>query len=521
MPLQRSTDLIQASVYKEVVDQLPKEVKEYLCYLENGRLLVSKTHAFKPEVTGLVARLKRLNMPCNVEHVDLSVITETNADLSGNVTGEAASDMQRQARRIFDKAVSLRASDIHIRNTRLKNTAILMRIDGDLETVEEHSFAKGHQLCSTIYQAMTDISDPTFEPLSHQDARISDRNNLPSGVDGIRVATTPQVGGYIMVLRLLYNDSVEDFDLALLGYAPNQVLTVDAMKRRPNGVNIIAGPTGAGKSTTLQRALGGIIKETNGRKHVITVEDPPEYPIPGAVQTPVTNVDGREERSRAFEDSIRAAMRLDPDIIMIGEIRDTPSARLAMQAAMTGHQVWTTLHANNALAIIDRLFDLDVPMAMLTDPSVVTGLTCQRLVKRLCPECKTPLTDVLDRYSAADIQRVSHAVDIATAYVTGTGCDHCRQTGTSGRTVVAETIATDARLMALLRAGDRDGAKTYWLNEQGGTTMLGHAIRLVEQGEIDPFKAEDIVGPLNMESLVGQILPSAVTTGKRLELVNE
>jgi type II secretory ATPase GspE/PulE/Tfp pilus assembly ATPase PilB-like protein len=484
------------------VDQLSKGAREYLLYLEDGRLLISKTHQFKPEVTGFIARLKRLNMPYLPHYVELSVLMEMQESLGGKVgEQQATSDMQRQAKRIFDKAVVLRASDIHIRNTRQKKTSILMRVHGDLEHVEEHTYEWGDQLCATIYQAMTDISDSTFEPLSHQDARISDKIRLPTGVDGIRVATTPQVDGYVMVLRLLYNDTVESFDLSLLGYLPDQITAVNLMKRRPTGINIIAGPTGSGKSTTLQRVLGAIIKETAGRKHVITVEDPPEYPIPGAVQTPVTNADTSEERSRAFQASIRAAMRLDPDIIMIGEIRDTPSAKLAIQAAMTGHQVWSTLHANNAFAILDRLLDLEVPLEMLTDHSIITGLTCQRLVKLLCPKCKVPLIDAMDRYSETEMRRIKSVVDLSTVFVIGEGCEHCRKSGTVGRTVVAETITTDARLMTFIRNRDRIGAMEYWKRDQYGQTMLGHAIQIVKDGLTDPFSAEDVVGPLNMDAI--------------------
>jgi len=500
LPMRRQSDPAPGASYKDVVAGLSKEVLEYLRYLEDGRLLISKTHRFKPEVTGFIARLKRLNMPFVPHYVELSVLMDLHDDENSDTTQRAATDMQRHARRVFEKAVLMRASDIHIRNDRQKSTVILMRVHGDLELVEEHPFDWGDQLCATIYQAMTDISDATFETMSHQDARISDRAKLPQGVDGIRVATTPQVNGYAMVLRLLYNDTVESFDLALLGYMRSQVSAVNLMKRRPTGINIIAGPTGSGKSTTLQRVLGSIIKETAGRKHVITVEDPPEYSIPGAVQTPVSNANTIEERSVQFQLAIRAAMRLDPDVIMIGEIRDTPSARLAVQAAMTGHQVWTTLHANGAFAIIDRLLDLDVPLENLTDHSIITGLTCQRLVKVLCPKCKVPLLDALDRYSDSDLRRIKSVVDVSNVFVTGMGCDHpdCRH-GSVGRTVVAETVITDASLMKFIRARDRIGAQEYWQRDQGGKTMLAHAIETVKQGLIDPFAAEDTVGPLNMD----------------------
>lgn len=488
-----------AAAYKDVLDQLSDEVQHYLCYQEDGRLLISKTHRFHPLVTSFQGRLKRLNMPFYPQYVELSVISQMRESIDSAANDRDASDMQRYAKTLFDKAVKLRASDIHIRCSKVTKTSIHMRIHGDVEFVEEHPYEWGNQLCTTIYQAMADVSDSSFEPLSRQDARIADRAKIPSGLDGIRIATTPQVDGYVMVLRMLYNDTVASFDLGLLGYLKEQCNAVELMKRRPTGINIIAGPTGSGKSTTLQRVLGSIIKDTGGRKHVITVEDPPEYPIPGAVQTPVTNADTEEARSQAFQASIKASMRLDPDVIMIGEIRDAPSATLAVRAAMTGHQVWSTVHSNSAFGVIDRLMDLGVPLEMLTDHTIITGLTCQRLVKVLCPECKKPFREVTDRYSESDVNRVMSVVDIEHVYVVGEGCEHCRNTGTVGRTVVAETVITDATMMVHIRNRDRIKAMEYWKRDQQGRTMLAHAIENIRNGLVDPFAAENAVGPLNMD----------------------
>lgn len=474
------------------------ELREILCYMDDGRLLISKSHKFNPHVHGFIGRLNRMGRPYQILHVDLSVIAKAYAGVASENNHRTASDMQRTAKLLFEKAVELRASDIHMRISKRDKTRIFFRVHNDIEFVEEHPFDYGDQLCSTIYQAMADVSDSTFEPLSRQDARIADQSKIPIKLDGIRIATSPQVDGYIMVLRLLYNDALDTTDLSALGYNDVQRDAITFMKRRPTGVNIIGGPTGSGKSTTLQRILASVIKESEGRKHIITVEDPPEYPIPGAVQTPVTNADSEEERSRAFQQAIKAAMRLDPDVIMIGEVRDTPSAKLAVQAAMTGHQVWTTVHANSAFSIIDRLVDLGVPMQMVADPSIITGLVCQRLLKVLCPNCKKPFTDAMDRYSEKDVRRIMGVVRVDNAFVRGDGCENCRKSGTVGRTVVAETIVTDERLMSFIRKQDRIGAIDYWRHYQSGLTMLDHAVEKINEGIVDPFQAEDVVGPLSM-----------------------
>jgi general secretion pathway protein E len=470
------------------------EMRNMFAYLEDGRLLVAKTYAFNPHVRGFISRLQHLGREFQVHHTDLAVVREC---YEGGEKGEEHSDMQRAAAMLFSRAVKSRASDIHIRVSDRHNTRIFFRIHNDLEFIEEHPFQYGDQLCTTIFQAMADVSDSTFEKLSPQDARISDKSKIPNSLDGIRVATSPQVGGYIMVLRLLYNDTSDNIDLASLGYADEQTLAVEYMKKRPTGVIIIAGPTGSGKSTTLQRVLSAIIRDSMGRKHIITVEDPPEYPIPGAVQTPVTNADTEEQRSREYQKAIKAAMRLDPDIIMLSEVRDNPTARLVVQAAMTGHQVWTTVHANGALAIIDRFQDLGVPRELLSDPTVIAGLVCQRLVKVLCPSCKKPLMEHLNDFKPDDVRRIMSAIDIKNAHVLGDGCEQCNGSGTIGRTVISESIVTDNTLMKFIRSGDKIGAHDYVRREQGVKTMLEHAIQKINEGIIDPFQAEDVVGALN------------------------
>lgn len=471
------------------------DLRNMLAFLDDGTLLIVKNEIFNPHVVGFKARLSHSGRAFTLKTVDFQTVADC---YKGESTQEERSDVQRFASQLFAKAVDERASDIHIRISKKDNTKILFRVHNDLREVDQRSYKFGDQLCTAIFQTMTDISDSTFEVMSRQDARISDKNRLPAKVDGIRIATSPQVDGYIMVLRLLYNDTTEDLRLSTLGYAPAAVDAVEYMKRRPTGVMIIAGPTGSGKSTTLQRVLGSVIAETGGRKHIITVEDPPEYPIPGAVQTPVANTETEEERSRAYQAAIKAAMRLDPDIIMLSEVRDNPTARLVIQAAMTGHQVWTTVHANSGLAIIDRLRDLGVAMELLTDPTIVGGLICQRLVKVLCPECKEPLAEHLSEYDEKDVRRAMTMLNLSGVYRRNkSGCQSCGGSGTKGRTVVCETIVTDNKLMSFIRSGDRIASIDYVRREQGTQSMLDHAIEKINAGLVDPFEAEDVVGQLN------------------------
>lgn len=473
------------------------ELRGMLALREDGELFIARAYLFNAHVRGFQARLTQQGFNFRIVETDLNVVQQMYRTVF--TSDEAAhTDMQKASIELFSRAVKRRASDIHIRVSKRQNTRIYFRVHNDLEFIEEHSYDYGNKLCSTIYQAMADVSDATFEENARQDARISEREKIPEELDGIRIATTPQVDGFLFVLRLLYNDSAEDLDLRKLGFSNAHIDAIEYMKRRPTGVIIIAGPTGSGKSTTLQRVLGSIISETKGKKHIITVEDPPEYPIPGAVQTPVTNAETEEERSKEYQKAIKAAMRLDPDIIMLSEVRDLPTSKLTIQAAMTGHQVWTTVHSNTGLGTFDRFRDLGVELDLMTDPTVVAGVICQRLVKTLCPHCKKKLIDQKDRYEKKHLERLMEVkLTLDNVYVQGDGCDKCANTGVQGRTVVAETIVTDNTLMKHIRNTDRMGAINYVYKDNGNKTMLQHAIEKIDAGLVDPFLAEDVVGPLN------------------------
>ena len=173
---------------------------------------------------------------------------------------------------------------------------------------------------------------------------------------------------------------------------------------------------------------------------------------------------------------------------------------------MTGHQVWTTLHANGALAIADRLLDLGVAPILLSDPSVVAGLICQRLIKTLCPHCKRPMSEHAHELEQSAVDRFARVLDFRDVYLLGHGCDHCRGTGTKGRTVIAEVIPTDENLMAMIRSNDRVSALRYVHRELGITSMHEHAIAKVRAGLVDPFEAEGVVGLLagNTAELMGR-----------------
>jgi type II secretory ATPase GspE/PulE/Tfp pilus assembly ATPase PilB-like protein len=477
------------------------EERKFVCLLSDGQLLVAQGQSMNPFVLSYRARLQHLDQRCREVPVPIEAISRRYQQLARGQADLDHTKMQHGAKDLLAAACEAKASDIHIRVKRL-GAEVYFRIHNDLERIGGYTREYGERLLATLYGAMTSVSDNAYKPTERQDASIADRDKLPERLIGVRIATTPTSEGSLMVMRLLYNDAGESTELAQLGFGADHAAALQALAESPTGMNLISGPAGSGKSTTLQRVLLGQVAQHAGGLHVITVEDPVEYPIPGAVQTPVTNAGSEDERARLFSQAIVNAMRLDPDTIMIGEIRDRASAQSALRAAMTGHQVWSTVHANSAIGIVDRLEDIGLPLRMVADPSIITGLISQRLVKLLCPHCKQRLGSApARRLPPALAARVRVALGDGGEHVcvAGPGCGRCHGRGTAGRSVLAEVIVPDERFFALLRDGEKTAAVRHWLTELGGRTMTEHAIEKVREGLVDPAMAERAVGWLQTQ----------------------
>lgn len=414
------------------------------------------------------------------------------------------------ALKLLVKAHEMEASDIHITNHG-HYAQIDFRCLGMLQAYERSlpgEFAA--RVSSVLYQTMGTQTGSSYTPSKRQDGRIANRDFLPEGVFSVRIHTEPIQSaaakdgqGTFMALRLLYDAThatgTLDSRLAALGFLPEQRGIFERLSER-SGLVVISGPTGHGKTTLLSHTLEAMAEQWPQRNHM-SIEDPPEYPLRGVKQIMVSSreLESDDERDAAYTAAIAGAMRSDMDTGMIGEIRYRSAAQAAINAALTGHGIWTTIHASNALAIIPRFTELGIDRRSLCNPNVLSGLSYQRLLPRLCPRCKVRLVDLSEEEARknlpmATIQRATRLADPGRIYVRGEGCPECSHRGLKGQSVAAEVIDLDATLLHYLREDQHTAAYRYWKEEQHGITHVAHALKLIEDGEVDPYLAEIRLG---------------------------
>jgi len=472
----------------------------------DGRIFVTNTTRFDPDVENLLGKLKRVNFKYSLLMVDAGMISRAYSGVEKKKQFEP-SEMQTMATDIFKKAAASYASDIHIEVYTEEKTDVLFRVYGDVAIYDSFSGAQGKQLVQAIYQAMTSSSDSTFDISKKQDGKISDPKYLPDNIVSIRISTGPMLGGTTCALRLMYkvNETSAQKGVDTIGLHPSQIASIRRLKSRPFGVIIVSGPTGSGKSTTLSKLLAQIIEEAGRSKRVFTVEDPVELPIPGAVQTSITNANSNAERAEAFSEAIRLALRQDPDIIMVSEVRDIEAGGLVFECALTGHITYTTIHANSAFHIPVRLQDMGIEPFLVYDESIFIGGIAQRLVPTLCPDCKRELSKEEGKLEETDVYRFQSAFqqNYDKVYIRNkAGCaslseghkknPKCRG-GSIGRTAIGEVVEMTSQLMAEFQKNGRHAARQMFI-KQGGLTLMEHARSKVMSGHVDPFDAEVEVG---------------------------
>jgi general secretion pathway protein E len=286
----------------------------------------------------------------------------------------------------------------------------------------------------------------------------------------LRISTVPTMYGESVVMRLLHRDDVA-LNFSALGFSPELESKILNILAQPHGILLVTGPTGSGKSTTLYAALMHL--NTPERK-ILTVEDPVEYNIEGINQMQV-----KPQIGLTFANALRSIVRQDPDVIMIGEMRDEETAAIAVQSALTGHLVLSTLHTNDAAGSITRLMDMGVEDYLLT--STVNAVLAQRLVRTLCHHCReayTPLDDVVSRW---DLQR--YAGDSPVTLYRAVGCEHCGHTGYSGRNAIVELLVMTDQIKKLILKHSDAGKISRVAAESGMHTLLDDGLRKAVAGK--------------------------------------
>lgn len=482
------------------------DTRRLLALFSDGSFLVSETHKFDGRVLSfeVLARKKKLmiSKPVYVSQNELNAIYNYGERNSVDIESDedlASLQMQKDFISVIVRAAEKKVSDIHV--VVADSTQIMFRINGMMSIEMEYNKDWGESFVRAAF-ASADISDSNYAQNEFQAAQklgstplrgSKGKLMLPHNVLAIRLQFNPiAFGSQYLVMRLLYADENPNGtgDLSSLGLTEYEENLFFRLRSVPTGVSIVSGPTGSGKSTTLQRNMIKLLQEKNYEINLITVEDPPEYPIPGARQMPVTNANTEEEKDEQFTKALSAALRSDPDVMMVGEVRSLSAAQLTFKGALSGHGMWTTLHANSAPAIIPRLRDMGVETFKLGDPELVKGLIGQRLFRKLCPHCRVSVKDQLNLPSVQRLRTALGDFGVENTYIRGPGCKFCDGSGIKGRMSIQEIILPDATFLELIIKGETRKAIDYWTSDLGGRTMKDAAIERMVKGYIDLDEVE-------------------------------
>ena len=395
------------------------------------------------------------------QDLDLSRLLQDIPQVEDLLESQNDAPLIRLINALFTQALRDGASDIHIDPFEARSV-VRLRIDGMLHDLIEPARALHAAIVSRVkIMAQLDIAEKRLP----QDGRITLR--VAGKPIDVRVSTIPTGHGERVVLRLLDKQAAR-LDLSRLGMDEATLAQIDKLIREPHGIILVTGPTGSGKTTTLYAALSRLDAKS---LNIMTVEDPIEYDLDGISQTPINT---RIEMT--FARALRTILRQDPDVIMIGEIRDVETAQIAVQASLTGHLVFATLHTNDAVSAVTRLVDMGVEPFLLA--SSLIGVVAQRLVRCLCPDCRKPFAA-----EAAQLKAWGFA-PLQGTYYTAQGCSECSHTGYRGRTGIYEYLTVDDGLRRLIH--DRASEQTIRSHAlaQGMRSLRDDGMRWAAQGAI-------------------------------------
>lgn len=424
---------------------------------------------------------------------------------------------QTSATRLLDQilgeAVAQRASDIHIQMRR-RHADVIVRVNGELTQQRQISTAEAESVVRAAYaQADVDsrMGKPQFNPRLYQDAALTRSVSVNGRFQEVKIrwASGPVwPDTFDVSLRLLTTGQAGRVKgLGELGFQPGQVDALTTAVKKPSGVILLCGTTGAGKTTTLATLSDMWLRRYKGRRLLRTIEDPPEIEIPRARQMPVSRNErgGREE---GFHQALRAAMRMDPDALVLGEVRDETTANLLQQAVQTGHKVLTTVHAGTVFAGLSRLITLGVSRENVASDGFINAIVHQTLVQQVCRYCSKPLVSVagdIDPSLLHDVEQLL-AGDLAGARVRGDGCEHCSR-GVSGRQAVASILVPDAMMLDMLRLGHDAQARLHWMS--GSVASHGPTQAISEIQQAGELIRAGLVCPIDADLVFGRLVESA------------
>ncbi|WP_109301629.1 GspE/PulE family protein [Aquimarina sp. AU474] len=419
---------------------------------------------FKTDSSSIKSLQKELSIILNQ---NIILISETSDNLQSYLTLNYRKVNAKQEQlhyednflqKLIATAKDFGSSDIHMEPYE-KFCRVRFRLDGKLKEMYTITKKEFPQLVNQIkIQSGLDISQKRLA----QDGRITFKNG--SEEFDIRVSTMPTLYGEKIVLRLLNRDT-QEVQLDDLGFTEKELELYREAVRKPQGIILISGPTGSGKTTTLYATLKELNKEVS---NILTIEDPIEYTLEG-----VNQVQLREDIDFDFPAALRAFLRQDPDVIMVGEIRDDKTANMAIKAALTGHLVLSTIHTNSAWATISRLVDMNVPSFLLA--STLTMSIAQRLVRKLCPHCKQEKDSEIE-----DFPLGFEIPETLKKHYVAIGCNNCYQTGYLGRKAIYEILPITKELETTIRHNELQ--IDNYIVSQNIKTLKSNAMRLVIEG---------------------------------------
>jgi general secretion pathway protein E len=389
---------------------------------------------------------------------DLANLADNTAIVDDLLDQSEDAPVVRLINALLSEAIKENASDIHI-ETQERRLIVRFRVDGILHSVVEPKRALAPLLVSRIkVMAKLDIAEKRLP----QDGRVSLR--VGGHEVDVRVSTIPSQYGERVVMRLLDRDATR-LGLDRLGMSARDAAVFARLLARPDGMLLVTGPTGSGKTTTLYGALDHLNDRT---RNIMTVEDPIEYSVDGIGQMQVN-----PRTDLTFARGLRAILRQDPDVIMVGEIRDRETAQVAVESAMTGHFVLSTLHTNTAIGAVSRLIDMGVERFLLAP--MLVGVVAQRLVRRLCLDCRR--AEPATAQDAASVEGVTLGETVHRA----TGCPACRGQGYRGRAGIYEVVAMNRRMESLIGSGATEAALTEAARADG-PGLIADGLRQIRAG---------------------------------------